>query len=198
MKEAFVDGWMNYFTALAGLSATIFSVMFVTFQIRPEFWRYSRLRSAAAASALGELLVALFMSLIGLMAGHPWRVAALISGSFGIVVILAHWYFFVLDHVVADDFDRNQAKLGWLSLAFYATIFVSGFLEPSPGLYIITGICTWLLFSGASEAAWLLMSHQEYTQDAERKVFTREFCKWVDGMRNRANREVVREDHSHV
>jgi hypothetical protein len=182
MKPAFVfNDWITFFAALAGLSATIFSVMFITFQVRPELWKNSRLRRAIATSALGELLVALFVSLISLMAGNPWRTAAMVAGGFGVMVILMHWYFFILDNEAAKRFDRVQAKTAWFSLALYVTVFISGFLDPKPGLYIIAGISTWLLFSGASEA-WLLLSLREDSQGPAGKRFTQEFATWIAGI----------------
>jgi hypothetical protein len=179
MKQTFTfNDWITFFTALAGLSTTIFSVMFVTFQVRTELWKKSRLRRAVASSALGELLVAMFVSIISLIAGNPWRAAAMVSGGLGVVVILMHWYFFILGHDEAKDFDHVQAKTAWFSFALYITIFVCGFLDPKPALYIIAGISTWLLFSGASEA-WLLLSLREDPQGIEKKRFTHEFAAWA-------------------
>jgi hypothetical protein len=117
----------------------------------------------------------------------PLESCSVVAGTFGIIVILTHWYFFILDNDVADKFDRNQAKVALISLSLYISIFVSGFLDPNPGLYTIAGICTWLLFSGASEA-WLLLSRQEHSKKTERKVFTREFSNWVDSIRNQGER----------
>jgi hypothetical protein len=169
------DDWIAFFAALAGLSATIFSVMFVTFQVRSELWKDSRLRRAVATSALGELLVALFVSLISLMADNPWRAAAMVAGGFGVIVILTHWYFFILDREEAKPFDRGQAKGAWFSLALYFTIFICAFLNPRPALYIIASICTWLLFSGASEA-FLLLSFREGSPKPEKGRFAKEFA----------------------
>lgn len=172
------DDWITFFGALAGLSATIFSVMFVTFQVRSELWKDSRLRRAVAISALGELLVALLVSLISLMAGNPWRTAAMVAGGFGVMVILAHWYFFILDRAEARPFDRAQAKTAWFSFTLYVTIFTCGFLDPKPALYVIASISTWLLFSGASEA-FLLLSFREGLQRTDKGHFIQEFNAWV-------------------
>ena len=188
------DDWIAFFAALAGLSATIFSVMFITFQVRSELWKDSRLRRAVATSALGELLVALFVSLISLMAGNPWRAAAMVAGGFGVLVILTHWYFFILDRDVAKPFDRAQAKGAWFSFALYITIFTCGFLGPKPGLYIIASISTWLLFSGAGEA-FLLLSFREDLHGTEKKRFAEAFAKWVSdtisSMRKLADRRIL-------
>ena len=195
MKQAFTfNEWITFFAALAGLSATIFSVMFVTFQVRPELWKDSRLRQAVATSALGELLVALFVSLISLMAGNPWRVAAMAAGAFGVMVILMHWYIFILDHAAARHFDHIQAKTAWFSFFLYVTIFLSGFLDPTPGLYIIAGISTWLLFSGASEA-WLLLSLRENSQ-SEKKHFSVEFKSWATEIIFPKRKLDVKHDHN--
>ena len=68
---------------VAGLAATLFSVMFVTLQVRWRLWARSGLRRAVATSALGELMIPLFVSAVTLMAGNPWRIAAWISGCSG-------------------------------------------------------------------------------------------------------------------
>jgi hypothetical protein len=179
MQQTFkFDDWIAFFAALAGLSATIFSVMFVTFQVRSELWKDSRLRRAVATSALGELLVALFVSLISLMAGNPWRAATMVAGGFGVIVILTHWYFFILDRAAAKSFDHAQAKAAWFSFTLYVTIFICGFLNPRPALYIIASISTWLLFSGASEA-FLLLSFREDLKRPDKGQFTHEFATWT-------------------
>lgn len=172
------DDWVAFFAALAGLSATIFSVMFITFQVRSELWKDSRLRRAVATSALGELLVALFVSLISLMAGNPWRAAAMVAGGFGVIVILTHWYFFILERDAAKPFDHAQAKAAWFSFALYTTIFICGLLDPKPGLYIIASISTWLLFSGAGEA-FLLLAFREDLHGTEKKRFAEAFTAWA-------------------
>ena len=100
------------------------------------------------------------------------------AGTLGAIVILTHWYYFILDHDAAERFDRRQAKTAWFSLALYIAIFISGFLNPVPGLYLIASISTWLLFSGAGEA-WLLLSLRVDSQETERKLFTQEFAAWV-------------------
>jgi hypothetical protein len=169
----------RFFAALAGLSATIFSVMFVTFQVRPELWKDSRLRRAVATSALGELLVALFVSLISLMVGNPWRAAAMVAGAFGVVVILMHWYFFILDRVVAQHFDHVQAKAAWSPFAALYHYFRLRIPRSKTWLVYHCRISTWLLFSGAGEA-WLLLSLREDLQETGYKRFTQEFGSWAD------------------
>lgn len=195
MKQTFTfDDWIAFFAALAGLSGTIFSVMFVTFQVRSELWKDSRLRRAVATSALGELLVALFVSLISLMAENPWRAAAMVAGGFGVIVILMHWYFFILDRAAAKPFDHAQAKAAWFSFALYVTIFICGFLNPKPGLYIIAGISTWLLFSGASEA-FLLLSFREDLHATEKEHFAQSFAAWAGDMVSSMRKLMGRKAH---
>ena len=131
------SGWLVFFSAISGLSATLFSVMFVTFQLRSALWNGSRSRRAIATSALGELMLPLFASLILLMANHPWRAAAWTAGGFGISVIGWHWRSFILDHDTADEFDQRQAKTSWFSFAIYVTVFIAGFLSGQLVSYVV-------------------------------------------------------------
>jgi hypothetical protein len=87
--EFLFTSWIVFSSIMAGLAATLFSVMFVLLQVRWRLWVRSGLRRAVATSALGELMVPLFVSAIALMADNPWRIAAWIGGLFGIGVILA-------------------------------------------------------------------------------------------------------------
>jgi len=170
--------WIVFFSVVAGLAATLFSVMFVALQVRWRLWVGSGLRRAVATSALGELMIPLFMAVIALMADHPWRIAAWIGGLFGVAIILWHWMSYILDFDQAEKYDRRQAKGAWWSFALYVTVFVSGFLSPSPGLYIVASISVWLLFSGASEA-WILLTRQQKSSDYELSRFKRQFTEWL-------------------
>ena len=151
-----IGDWLGFFGAVAGVSVTLFSVMFITFQVKSNTWNSSRLKQITALAALFELLIPLFMALIALMAGHPWRVAAWISGGLGILVVAVHWILYMWDRKIRDNFDLLQARGAWISFAVYSTMILGGGLGTSLGLYLIAGMSIWLLFSGAFEAWWHL------------------------------------------
>jgi hypothetical protein len=178
--------WIVFFSVVAGLAATLFSVMFVTLQVRWRLWARSGLRRAVATSALGELMIPLFVSAITLMAGNPWRIAAWIGGLFGIAVILWHWRSYILEFDRAEPYDRWQAWGAWWSVGLYLTTFVTGFLSPTPGLYILASILVWLLFSGAGEA-WILLTREERSRVPEARRFGRQFARWLKAVRTQAD-----------
>jgi len=185
-QHAFRFGtWVVFFSVVAGLAATLFSVMFVTLQVRWRLWARSGLRRAVATSALGELMVPMFLSAISLMAGNPWRIAAWIGGLFGVGVILWHWRSYILEFDRAEPYDRLQARGAWFSFGLYLTVFVAGFLGPAPGLYIVATISVWLLFSGASEA-WILLTHEERSKAGQERRFRRQFARWLKAARAQA------------
>ena len=163
---------------MAGLAATLFSVMFVALQVRWRLWVRSGLRRAVATSALGELMIPLFVSAIALMADNPWRIAAWIGGLFGIGVILWHWRSYILEFDRAEQYDRLQARGAWWSLGVYLSVFIAGFLDPAPGLYILASILVWLLFSGASEA-WILLTREERSNGGKARRFRSQFECWL-------------------
>lgn len=157
-KAAFDGDWTNFFQATATVSVTLFSVMFITFQVRSGTWHSSRLKRIAAVAALTELLVPLLTALIALMAGHPWRLAACITGGLGLLTVVAHWTIYVRDRhkPYRDRFDKAQAGGSLLSFAAYTTVIVGGSLGHPSGLYIVGVVSILLLCSGAIEAWWLL------------------------------------------
>lgn len=151
-----MNDWTGFFGAVAGVSVTLFSVMFVTFQVRYDTWHSSRLKEITALSALFELLVPLFAALITLLADHPWRYAACIAGSLGLITVGIHWTLYYWDRKVVDKFDKLQARGALLSFVIYSTMIAGGVLGTSSGLYLVGGISIWLLLSGAFEAWWHL------------------------------------------
>jgi hypothetical protein len=178
---------------VAALAATLFSVMFVTLQVRWRLWARSGLRRAIATSALGELMIPLFVSAISLMADNPWRVAAWIGGLFGICVILWHWRSYILEFDLAERYDRVQAGGAWWSFGLYLTVFASGFLSPGLGIYILASIIIWLLFSGASEA-WILLTREERARTTEERRFGPQFGHWLKAARSQRDDRESRKD----
>lgn len=160
--------WIAFYSAIAALSATLFSVMFLALQVRWRLWKGSRLRRVVATSALAELMIPLFSSIILLMPAHPWRIAVWVTGLFGIAVVLSHWSVFITHRAEAAEYDRIQAITGWLSFCIYFFLFVSGFLPSRLGVYILASLSVWLLFSGASES-WLLLTHEDNSTINNRK-----------------------------
>lgn len=148
--------WDAFFGAVAGASVTVFSVVFVVFQVKSAHWRSSPLKTMAAIASLTEFMVPLLASLIMLMPGNPWRIAAWAVGGLGVVAVLTHWTTFWRFRPLADRFDRGHARGAVISLALYTAFLSGGFMHRSTGLYLIGGVAVWLLFSGAIQAWWLL------------------------------------------
>lgn len=148
--------WDTFFGAVTGASVTVFSVVFVVFQVKSAHWRSSPLKTMAAIASLTEFMVPLLASLIMLMPGNPWRIAAWAVGGLGVVAVLTHWTTFWRFRPLADQFDRGHARGAVISFALYTGFLSGGFMQRSTGLYLIGGISVWLLFSGAIQAWWLL------------------------------------------
>lgn len=146
--------WTGFFAVMAGASVTLFSVMFVTLQVRPTLWNGSPVERAIATSALGELIIPLFFSVISLMPSHPWRVAAALTGLFGLCVVGSHWRIYLRSS--ASRYEGQQAATGAFSFGLYSVIIACAFLSFHWVIYLVGGTCTWLLFSGATEA-WMLL-----------------------------------------
>lgn len=147
--------WIGFFQTMAQVSITVFSLMFVAMQVRHKEWRGTQLRTIAAISALVELFVPMFTSMIILMAGHPWKVAAILGGGLGLVAVGSHWFLYRSYREIADDFDQRQMRLSLISLFTYSLLAVSA-LGQGLGLYMLSGICLWLLLSGSFEAWYVL------------------------------------------
>ena len=145
--------WIGFFQTMAQVSITVFSLMFVAMQVRHKEWRGTQLRTIAAISALVELFVPMFTSMIILMAGHPWKVAAVLGGGLGLVAVGSHWFLYRRYKEIADDFDQRQMRWSLLSLLAYSLLAVSAL---GLGLYMLSGICLWLLLSGSFEAWYVL------------------------------------------
>lgn len=165
-QAAIISSWTQFYEATAGVSVTLFSVMFVTLQVKSESWHTNKLKSAVAVAALAELMIPFLAGVVILMAGNPWRLATWIVGGFGIVIVLYHWYSYARWRKSARRWDTIQAITSTLSLAVYVAVVYAGFLAPTLGLRLLASALVWLLFSGASES-WLLLSPK--TEDSLRK-----------------------------
>jgi hypothetical protein len=169
--------WVSFFSTLASVAVTVFSIMFLSLQVRSAVWRGRRLLHVAAIAALVEVFVPMVASLIVAMGGHRWHWAAWVAGGLGLVMVVLHWGFYARERLRAarglplssagapphvSEFEHHQAIGNGLSLLVYGGIFVSPWvrpfwvLPPGWGLPLLAGLCVWLLFSGSFEAWWLL------------------------------------------
>ena len=150
--------WLSFFSTIAQVAVTAFSVMFLSMQVKSSAWRGSRLLSVSAVAALVELFVPLLAALITGMASHPWRLGALLASALGLTMVIVHSVAYQLDKHKEQTtrFDRTQAWGAWLSLIVYLTVGISAALPTPVGLHLLAGTCVWLLLSGSFEAWWLL------------------------------------------
>jgi hypothetical protein len=146
--------WQSFFTTLAQVAVTAFSVMFLVVQVRSEVWHGRTLLKAAAVVALSELVVPMLVALVIDTGGHQWRLAAFIGGGLGSAMLILYWVLYCLARSRAV-FDWIQARIRVLSLLLYLLIMIS---PAFGGLPLLAGICIWLLLSGCIEAFWLLGS----------------------------------------
>ena len=156
------EDWVGYWAAVSGVGATLLGLAFVTFQVRIEHWRSSRLKSMTAAFTLTELAGPTLISLWSLTPNHPWRAAAGVSGVVG--VCLWGYYRYVYLHTPDSDktkFDRTQARLSWLTLVVSGAILVSAVIGDSTGLRLLGVALIWLLISGSIEAFLFLAPPRE-------------------------------------
>lgn len=150
--------WNTFFTTTAQVAVTAFSIMFLSMQVKSAVWRGRLLLSVAAVAALVELFVPLLASLVAAMGEHPWRVAALLAGGLGLVMVVVHWvvYFLARRKTMPSKFDRIQMWGSLLSLVIYVLFALSAANLWGWGLQLLAGMCVWLLLSGSFEAWWLL------------------------------------------
>ncbi|WP_433598961.1 hypothetical protein ACQPXH_25130 [Nocardia sp. CA-135953] len=174
--------WVGFFTTVVGIAGAIFALLFVGLQLGHGRWFDDPRRKLAAESALTELAAPLFVGLIAVIPGNPWRLGAVIVGCVGISVQARSWHGHLrtfsqpqydVKYRAPGSFDKSQAWLGWLSFAVYAGLIVGGFhrvtwwpngrtapvfgfVTQDFGLYLIASLCIWLVMSGVTEA-WALL-----------------------------------------
>ena len=163
--------WQEFFTTLAQVSVTVFSIMFLAMQVRSQVWRRNRLFSVEAYSALVELFVPMLAAMVTLMAGHPWPFAAGLAGSLGLAMVVVHWLVYLKwpagpaeadgsgEEAMPDQerrFHRLQLRGSMISIIIYGAILLSAFDPWTWGLHLMAAASVWLLFSGSFEAWWLL------------------------------------------
>jgi hypothetical protein len=154
--------WLNFFSTLAQVAVTVFSIMFLAMQVRSSAWRKDWLFRVVAYGSLVELFVPLLAAMVTLMGGHPWRVAAALAGGLGLGMVVVHWAVYCkyrpdrLDQSEEAKFHRLQAKGSLISLLVYGLTLISAFDPWGGGLYLMAAVAVWLLFSGSFEAWWLL------------------------------------------
>jgi hypothetical protein len=90
MGERRSADWVSFVSTLASVAVTVFSIMFLSLQVRAAVWRGRRLLHASAVGALVEVLVPVVASLIVAMGGHRWHWAAWVAGGLGLVMVALH------------------------------------------------------------------------------------------------------------
>jgi hypothetical protein len=95
------------------------------------------------------------IALIILMPSRPWRVAAIISGVSGLMLVGSYWRAYRAKER-PSKFDRLEIRLSLISFTTYSLLIVSALLPEDPGLYLLATLSVWFLISGSIESWWLL------------------------------------------
>lgn len=180
--------WTDYFTAVAGISATLLGLAFVAFTLSSGWHEKTKpLLRIVAIQTLAELLVPVLIGLSALMPVQPWhdfvgwssvvpdtqwQLIAIMCGVAGLA--LAVW------HITAyRSWARSRVNAGEASHETGRTadesfdrkqVWLDGFPLASysavllAGLFgwpgLLAGALLWLIFSGSVEAFWFL-SHRD-------------------------------------
>jgi hypothetical protein len=157
----------DFYTTLAQVSAGIFAIAIVTFQIKVEYWRNNTLRHMIAIRTLGEFLSPLFFSLVILYKDHNWQIIGAVVGSVGCLFVFAQHVIGFRRWTRIDKFIQLQLIFSFLMYLEYGAIFVYSTFKPD--LSVVSYLLIWLIFSGSVEAWVFLYPSQEQASYAQSK-----------------------------
>ena len=83
--------WQAFLQALTVVAVVAAAVLLAVLQLSSRRWRGARLKEAAVAVALGELLVPLLAGLVALMPGASWRIGYLVAGGLAVCGLVHNW-----------------------------------------------------------------------------------------------------------
>ncbi|WP_138735927.1 hypothetical protein [Modestobacter excelsi] len=151
--------WQAFLQALTVVAVVASAVLLAVLQLSSRRWRGARLKEAAVAVALGELLVPLLAGLVALMPGASWRIGYLVAGGLAVCGLVAHVATYLRHDDTADTFDDRQVQWGLpLSAALCLSLVVFSCNPADWSAYVVAGLSVALVFSGTGRA-WLLLAH---------------------------------------
>lgn len=150
---------MGFWSAIAGVGATLLGLAFVTFQLRAEQWRSKRLRYLVAVFTLSELGGPVAIALVCLMPNHLWRQASFASAAVGLVLFVRYRLAVKRERKLAplDKFDKLMSRLSWFTFVVLMLLGLAATIpKDTSSLAILGGCMVWLLISGATEC-WIFI-----------------------------------------
>jgi hypothetical protein len=164
--------WQAFFQALTVVAAVASAALLAVLQLTSARWRVTSLKEAAAAVALGELLVPLLAGLVALMPNTPWRIGYLVTGGLAICVLVGHVATYLRHDDTADTFDDRQVQWGLpVSAAVCLSLIVFSCSPADWSVYVVAGLSVWLVLSGTCRG-WLLLSRPDRTAGGSSRVPT--------------------------
>jgi hypothetical protein len=144
----------DFFSTLAQVAAGLLAIVFVTFQIRIEYWQKDKLRHLVAIRTLGEFLLVLVFSMLCLAYPNAWQLFAAIMGLVVLASVSYYQGFCLRNRPRLVNEDRVQfvfSPLADVEAAFLLVAARWGDLAWLPPLLL------WLLFSRTAQA-WRLLT----------------------------------------
>jgi hypothetical protein len=148
----------TFFSTLAQVAGGLLAIVFITFQIRIEYWRRDRLRHLVAIRTLGEFLIVMTFALLYLAYPQAWRYFA---AAMTLVILASVTSFQRI--ALARRGSLNQEALMQLRLSpivdleagYIAFCVIWGELTWLPPILL------WLLFSRSAQSWHLLTPPSE-------------------------------------
>ncbi len=155
--------WQAFFAALTVVAVVLAAALLVVLSLTARPWRQTRLKQAAAAVAIGELLVPVLGGLVALMPGTPWRTGYLVAGGLAVCGLVGHVVAYLRQDDTADGFDDRQVQWGLpLSAAVCLSLVVFSSSSADWSVYVVAGLSVGLVVSGAVRG-WLLLARLDRT-----------------------------------
>ncbi|WHU45092.1 hypothetical protein QNM97_13635 [Gordonia sp. L191] len=152
--------WVSFFSVVAGATAAIFALTFVAMQTRHRVWTQNRLSVYAVAFTLAELAAPMFVSLIAIIPGHPWRIGVAIVATIGLALVIGQVVLTAIANLVEWLPDRRRWNTAQAVLSLVISGSVFGVLTASwvLGQIALAGwLCVWLVTSGITESFLILL-----------------------------------------
>ena len=164
--------WQAFFQTLTVVAVVASAALLVVLQLTASRWRRTRLKEAAAAVALGELLVPLLAGLVALMPGTPWRIGYLVAAGLAVCGLVGDVATYLRADDTADAFDDRQVQWGLpFSAAVCLSLIVFSCSSADWAVYVVAGLSVALVLSGTGRG-WLLLSHVDRTGGGSSRVPT--------------------------
>lgn len=162
--------WVNYFSALSQVSATLLAILFAAYQISKTKWHEEPYKLFVIQTLI-EFAIPLLFSVTFLIPSNffrssiigIWQITSILEGISGIFIVSRIYYWRLQQKKVTEKFLKNQTALQFIALLVYFSLIIL----PIFGLFQwIAIVLIWLLISGVSET-WMIFSSLVKSQDEE-------------------------------